>query len=773
MKVIILSILLLGAGITLNAQTPFVHQAVAGNTTAHITTINRSATNGKPNNLLFVSQFYGKYNDHQIGVWYDDGKWKIYNEDRSPMPATQNFNVLSVSPSDQAFTVTGNAANTTQNWTKIDHPATNNNPNAVLFVTQNFNGKYNPKPIGVYYDGRNWAIYLQDRSPMPAGLRWNVLVGGYGNTSNISGAAVSILTASGANKTNKLGKYIVSTGARDVAQRTFFTQRWGTERTYNNNIPAMWWDGDSWTIFNNNRKEIPDGAGFSLLTFGVNTAQAPNPNPESPPAPPSDLLTKIDLDERGNSITGLNVGYIKQPETGGADIGQVGDKLWAEGGRYRMEFVETGRDADKVYLVEKGGTLKKIINVTARKIETLFDSGPTASPFAQAMERRDVGTDSSPRIRLKTKDIKYTIDGKKSINNSPWKEPKYKYNDGIENIWLREKGGFGNPPNDLYVPVSGHNNLYRDRLNYMEIKGENLFTINGKLYVGYDEVAPAPVRKIENVHRVDKTYKIAYDSNPLDDNQQLNSEFKSELNLRMYTNYYRNGEENKLYVSMGQDQSSLTPSVGGMKWDEGNERGWFLLDLRTKIVPKGIGDRAGLSLDKFGPSTTTLSGTEANSHEISLDVPLDGDAPSASSTVSKTVTVSSDDFRVRTNRNANELDVKYYLAFTKDGGTVREDEPKDLAITVDPTHTTLLKIRANVAELPKKATTSFPIMAHGLWKVNRSFRGTLEINVMIEATYCRMYRKSKYAGPNALLRVSTIKRQFQTSTVIPAMYLEH
>lgn len=155
-----------------------------------------------------------------------------------------------------------------------------------------------------------------------------------------------------------------------------------------------------------------------------------------------------------------------------------------------------------------------------------------------------------------------------------------------------------------------------------------------------------------------------------------------------------------------------------------------------------------------------------------MDVPLDGSAPTASSTISKTVTVSSEDFRVRTNRNANELDVKYYLAFTKDGGAVRVDEPKDLAITVDPTHTGIFKVRPNVAKLPVKATTSFPIMAHGLWKVNRSFSGALEVRVVVEATYCRVFRKSKYNGFDAKLRIMTIKRQFETSAVIPAMYLQ-
>ncbi len=67
--------------------------------------------------------------------------------------------------------------------TYIDNPATNENPDAVLFVAQNWNpdgsaGTYNNHPIGVYYYDRRgkWAIFNQDREPMPVGASFNVAV---------------------------------------------------------------------------------------------------------------------------------------------------------------------------------------------------------------------------------------------------------------------------------------------------------------------------------------------------------------------------------------------------------------------------------------------------------------------------------------------------------------------------------------------------------------------------------------------------------------------
>ena len=60
--------------------------------------------------------------------------------------------------------------------TIIDNPATNNNPTAILIVTQHWEGTYNPHPIGVFYASGKWRIFNEDIAEMPLNAKFNVLV---------------------------------------------------------------------------------------------------------------------------------------------------------------------------------------------------------------------------------------------------------------------------------------------------------------------------------------------------------------------------------------------------------------------------------------------------------------------------------------------------------------------------------------------------------------------------------------------------------------------
>lgn len=68
-------------------------------------------------------------------------------------------------------------------YTLINHPHCNGNPNAVLLVTQNWNpggvgGIYNNHPIGVFYEAssQRWAIFNEDGLVMTTNASFNVLV---------------------------------------------------------------------------------------------------------------------------------------------------------------------------------------------------------------------------------------------------------------------------------------------------------------------------------------------------------------------------------------------------------------------------------------------------------------------------------------------------------------------------------------------------------------------------------------------------------------------
>jgi hypothetical protein len=76
------------------------------------------------------------------------------------------------------------ATNSMQNYTCIDDPSTNGDPNAMLFITRNFalNTPYITVPMGVFYSGtalkpnNQWCIYREDNNAIPASTTFNVLV---------------------------------------------------------------------------------------------------------------------------------------------------------------------------------------------------------------------------------------------------------------------------------------------------------------------------------------------------------------------------------------------------------------------------------------------------------------------------------------------------------------------------------------------------------------------------------------------------------------------
>lgn len=86
-------------------------------------------------------------------------------------------------PAGSAFVHRATSENISSNSTYLDSPLVNNNPKAIIFVTQNWNpggkaGVYNDHPVGVWYDSnaRRWAVFNQDRAAMPEGAAFNILI---------------------------------------------------------------------------------------------------------------------------------------------------------------------------------------------------------------------------------------------------------------------------------------------------------------------------------------------------------------------------------------------------------------------------------------------------------------------------------------------------------------------------------------------------------------------------------------------------------------------
>lgn len=121
---------------------------------------------------------------------------------------------MSYYPPLQAFVHMATHQNTTSNWTDINNELTNNNPDALVFVTQNWNpggvdgtdDNYNQHPIGVWYNKKQgkWSIFNQDKAPLPVGLAFNVWV--YQNIPLNRGNKTSNTTATPVNTTSVLTK---------------------------------------------------------------------------------------------------------------------------------------------------------------------------------------------------------------------------------------------------------------------------------------------------------------------------------------------------------------------------------------------------------------------------------------------------------------------------------------------------------------------------------------------------------------------------------------
>ncbi|MBU0492143.1 MAG: hypothetical protein KKA73_23130 [Chloroflexi bacterium] len=259
----------------------FVHTATAANIAGHYTYIDHPLTNDNPNAIVFVTPNWnpggvgGTYNDHPIGVWYSSSaqKWAIFNQDFASMPTGAAFNVLIPAVDTSVFVHLARAGTISGNSTYIDHPLTNNNPNAVVFVTQNWNpsgvgNTYNNHPIGVWYDGlaKKWAVFNQDIAAMPVDAAFNVLVAA-------ADSATFVHTATAANITFNYTLINHALTNKNPNALVFVTQNWnpgGTSGTYNDQPIGVWYSSSAqkWAVFNQDTaSSMPDGADFDVIVF--------------------------------------------------------------------------------------------------------------------------------------------------------------------------------------------------------------------------------------------------------------------------------------------------------------------------------------------------------------------------------------------------------------------------------------------------------------------------------------------------------------------------
>lgn len=159
-----------------------LHQA---NSAASITALTDSALNADANAMVQVTQiwnypgFSDVYNDYPIGIYRSGGIWRLFNEEQTSMSnnakyhvfypygnSTDDFNGL-----DRRVNVVGGSPQIA-----MDIPLLNNSPDKQVFVSNFWDGVYNPSSLEVGYSSAagKWKVGNVDGASIPAGTKYNV-----------------------------------------------------------------------------------------------------------------------------------------------------------------------------------------------------------------------------------------------------------------------------------------------------------------------------------------------------------------------------------------------------------------------------------------------------------------------------------------------------------------------------------------------------------------------------------------------------------------------
>lgn len=348
----------------LNSQTIFTHVTTTSNTSAHMTLLDNTMLDRNPGAAVFVTPVWEQTGDQNptnvFGVWYNGTKWTIFNQNRSPIPATAaqhlRFNVLAFpSTSPKVFVHTVTAANLGGHITTLDHALLNNNPSAIIMVTQRYGGGYNNHEIGVWYENGRWKIFNQDRAALTPGLQFNVLIAN--DIGLNSGAFQHTHTASTQLAAPNVGYTVLHhpnlNGSKDW--HIFVTQRWiGAYNPYTYNV---WYDrpddaykqhqDNRWMIYNSQGQQMPLNAAFNVLAIPFNWQG--NPDSDFPRVCIDRIPTQAP--EGALQIVTLHGTYWRTGETirimmtGGTE--RVRERVrfyankWLEHANLRFDFVST------------------------------------------------------------------------------------------------------------------------------------------------------------------------------------------------------------------------------------------------------------------------------------------------------------------------------------------------------------------------------------------------------------------------------------------------
>ncbi len=274
----------------------FVHVASLENTTGNRTTIEDPTYSGMRDACVLVTQSLspeggmGVRNNHPVGVSYRDGRWSIANMDGAPIPLGAAFNVHVLSPEEAgAQRHTANVGNIGWgNSTSITAVATDNNPNALVFVTPcslDAERREEAHYVGVWYWDSQTLVYYEDRADMPVGATFSI------ESYNGSEDSVFLHTTTLANMPQAAGDASDYTWIDDARTNgdpyaiLLLTHNWnpgGNGGTYVAGALAVRYDAQAakWAIVNESGP-MPVGAAFNVLVLAGSEAARAEGAPET------------------------------------------------------------------------------------------------------------------------------------------------------------------------------------------------------------------------------------------------------------------------------------------------------------------------------------------------------------------------------------------------------------------------------------------------------------------------------------------------------------
>ena len=153
----------------------------------YYTVLDHPLLNKTPSTKIVFSTYFNPnqiYNRKKYGMFYDEINLDrvIYTENFSAIPLNSAFFVVIEGENVQSIRHEATPQNIIDNRTVIDHPHLNNNPNAVIIMTHNWgiagdaSNVIINKVMGVQYVDNQWAIFIEDQTPMPEDAKFDVIM---------------------------------------------------------------------------------------------------------------------------------------------------------------------------------------------------------------------------------------------------------------------------------------------------------------------------------------------------------------------------------------------------------------------------------------------------------------------------------------------------------------------------------------------------------------------------------------------------------------------